>query len=526
MLNLDISLWLIAAVATCIKLLLMPCYRSTDFEVHRNWMAITYNLPLSRWYREDKSQWTLDYPPFFAWLEFALSQVAIRIDPQMVDINNFNYDSPATVYFQRISVIVSDLVYIIAVNEYCKTFSLSKNAYKNTDTANNKKSVLAILLLGNFGLFIVDHIHFQYNGLLFGLMLLSITSIIHGNYLFSAFWFSLLLNFKHIYIYIAPAYFVYLLKYYCFQQYTPRGRVVWKSFSFFHLVTLSATVISVFGASFGPFILMGELGQVLSRLFPFKRGLCHAYWAPNFWAVYNLADKLLTFIGTKSGFITNVPPGSMTSGLVQEYDHTVLPRITPSLTLAMTALSILPALIHLWLKPKEKNCFVRCIILCAFGSFLFGWHVHEKAILLIVIPLTLLVTESIHEARISSILSITGHYSLFPLVLTLPEWLPKVCLLSLYVMFTFVFLKRFYVKENVLGEILSTLECLYLSGIVLIESYCVFGHKLLGLHETLPFLPLMLISCYCSIGVLYCWLMFYHHCVKSSWSVAINKKRS
>ena len=127
-----------------------------------------------------------------------------------------------------------------------------------------------------------------------------------GNKLASGVLFAVLLNFKHIYMYLAvstshvlshplnilsqPAYFIYLLRAFCM---SPSGEILPLRF-----LSLANAVIAVFVLSLGPFVLMGQIPQLISRLFPFKRGLNHAYWAPNVWALVTAADRVLLRCGS------------------------------------------------------------------------------------------------------------------------------------------------------------------------------------------------------------------------------------
>lgn len=53
-----------------------------------------------RRYQEATSEWTLDYPPSFAWFEWWLAQIARLVDPNMLRLEVDHSPSPATMLFQ------------------------------------------------------------------------------------------------------------------------------------------------------------------------------------------------------------------------------------------------------------------------------------------------------------------------------------------------------------------------------------------------------------------------------------------
>ncbi|KAF8165457.1 glucosyltransferase [Crassisporium funariophilum] len=513
------SEWDILWLSTALKLLLFPAYRSTDFEVHRNWLAITHTLPISKWYFDTTSEWTLDYPPFFAYFEKLLSIPAFFIDPKIVDLNNVNYDGWSVIAYQRSTVILTELVLGVVLLRFIRG-SLDPPLQR----------IVSASIFLHPGFLIVDHIHFQYNGFMYGILLCSILMARNGNKLASGVLFAILLNFKHIYMYLAPAYFVYLLRSFCL---SPTGQVQIKNF-----LSLANAVIAVFVVSLGPFVLMGQIPQLLSRLFPFTRGLNHAYWAPNFWALVTAADRVFLKYAQYTGLTIPINESGVSSssrGLVGDTIFAVLPNVKPIHTFIITLAFQTVWLIKLWRNPSYKS-FLTALTLCGWTSFLFGWHVHEKAVLLVLIPLSLLAAERQAYFRTFVLASVAGIFSLFPLIFTPAESVIKVIYSVLWLAFVYIPLSRrvYEYPKSLSYVIMDFFEKLYLAGftvlLLFVSVFPLLQHRsgesirtdtcvpsdafscakpeasqaqFSAGPSTMEFLPLMVTSVYCSIGLVW-----------------------
>ncbi|SCV06180.1 LANO_0H23860g1_1 [Lachancea nothofagi CBS 11611] len=525
--NPKLSLWNFWVSCTLLKLLLIPGYFSTDFDVHRNWLAITNKLPLKEWYFESTSQWTLDYPPFFAYFEWILSQFvskAVREDGclDIVAVGKFGFP---TVLFQRLTVIASEVMLFVVLQIYINKSQMAERS------AN---FVVASSIVLSPGFLMIDHIHFQYNGFLFAILIASILAAKHQRYLLCGFFFTTALCFKHIFLYLAPSFFVFLLRVYVldfsnfqFKSYNDLISIVqWKN-----LFKLGSVVLSVLAVCFAPFVR--DWSQVLKRLFPFSRGLTHAYWAPNFWALYSLLDKVLTLIILKvpcvHGFLTQfiAPPlipatieeinwkiqqyNVGTKGLVQDVYFVILPQIQPKLTFFLTLFYQILAVIPVLFSPSFKR-FVGSLTLCGFASFLFGWHVHEKAIMLVIIPFSFLVTSDRRLLTPFHLLVSAGYVSLFPLLHESQDFLLKL-LYTLVWMIIYSFALRQVTKmSSSVQRRVFFFDRFALFYIVMLVPM-VFGVQLLealkwryAVLQKFEFAGLMIYSIYCSIGVLSSWV--------------------
>ncbi|OAF98948.1 glucosyltransferase [Paraphaeosphaeria sporulosa] len=355
-----------------------------DFEAQRHWMELTQHLPVSHWYFYDLEWWGLDYPPLTAYHSWLLGTIGSAINPQWFALfDSRALDDPLLKIYMRATVLVSEyLIYVPATIIFLRRYSRAEKV--NVWEA----SIALVAILMQPATLLIDHGHFQYNTVMLGLAVASLSSIQAGRYLWSCVFFVGALGFKQMALFYAPAVFAYLLGICVF----PRINVV-------RLLSIAVTTVAAFALLYLPFLvgisydvykimplkglplpplleslpmslnpeawyypyILG-LGQSVHRIFPFARGLFEDKVA-NVWCTIHTFHKL------------------------HRYSGTLLQRAALVATLA----SITPPCLILFLKPR-RQLVPLAFATTAWGFFLCSYQVHEKNVLLPLLPMTLLLS--------------------------------------------------------------------------------------------------------------------------------------
>ncbi|KAF8746647.1 ALG6 ALG8 glucosyltransferase family, partial [Rhizoctonia solani] len=368
-----------------------------DYEAQRHWMEITYHLPISQWYRYDLQYWGLDYPPLTAYVSWICGFVAHKINPEWVALDaSRGYESPTSKHFMRMSVLILELlVYIPAVYVYTRI------ALPGRSRRTQNIALLSVLLQP--ALILVDHGHFQYNSVMLGLALWAVNMFHLGYDVIGAVFFVASLGFKQMALYYAPAVGSYLL-----------GKCFWlgKNHGTRHFAHLALTTSLSFVLLFLPFLTPSLLTQSIKRIFPFARGLFEDKVA-NFWCASDVAlvkwrklawiseaglqrvALLVTLLGILPGagmvfgwgFIGGAKsPRNSSNGELAPIDEST-DQSTKLARRRGPTLSLLPF----------------ALFSCAMSFFMFSVQVHEKSILLPLMPITLLLAARESETDVENV---------------------------------------------------------------------------------------------------------------------------
>ncbi|CAK7217923.1 Glucosyltransferase-like protein [Sporothrix eucalyptigena] len=361
-----------------------------DYEAQRHWMEITTHLPISQWYFHDLDWWGLDYPPLTAYHSWLLGWVGSRMDASWFALKTSRgLETPELKVFMRATVFVSEyLIYIPAVVIFARRFS------RLSGVASWTASVALVAVLLQPATLLVDHVHFQYNTVMLGLVTASMSSMLAGRFLWAAVFFVGALGFKQMALYYALPVFTFLL-----------GNCVFPRINISRLLSIAAVTAVAFALLIAPLVagtvydlrrgivarpelkpatvvplplfadvlgphldpkafyypVVEQLVQMVHRVFPLARGLFEDKVA-NFWCAANVVIKL------------------------RQYPAELLQRAS----LAATLLAILPPNLILFLRPS-RLLLPYAFAATAWGFFLFSYQVHEKSVLLPLLPTTLLL---------------------------------------------------------------------------------------------------------------------------------------
>ena len=147
---------------------------------------------------------------------------------------------------------------------------------------------------------------------------------------------------------------------------------------------------------------------------------------------------------------------------------------------------------------------------------MLAYHVHEKAIMTAIIPLTLLAAQSVDSARLYLRMTAVGLLGLFPLLFRPIELPLKV---TSYVGFLAL---SVHALEEMLAvpSLLTHADVFGILVLLMVASFLEILHPVF-LFPKMEFLPLLITSIVCAMGLIVCWLqagkqMFYSKTVKAA----------
>ena len=140
---------------------------------------------------------------------------------------------------------------------------------------------------------------------------------------------------------------------------------------------------------------------------------------------------------------------------------------------------------------------------------MLGYHVHEKAIMTAIIPLTLLATNSRHTARLFIRICIFGLFGILPLLFRTEELILKVTLYITWMCGAIYGLERIHNDDSggTQRTVLSKVDILSFAILACVLIFMEIIHPILFMPSgRLEFLPLMVTSTVCAVGLLWCWM--------------------
>ena len=386
-----------------------------DYEAQRHWMEITSQLPISQWYFYDLQYWGLDYPPLTAYHSFLLGKLG-----SLIDLTWFALDKSRGLEQQLLKVYMRGTVILSEYLVYVPAIIILNRKTATLFGVNKWESYIALAaILMQPATILIDHAHFQYNTVMLGFVLASIACLMSEQFVWSSLFFVAALSFKQMALYYAPVMFSYLL-----------GSCLVPKLNLPRLIAISFMTLLSFGAVLSPMIMGAlfdnyrginppltlddrrvnplmalatpyldhsswlypialQLSQVVHRSFPFARGIFEDKVA-NLWCTLHTFHKL------------------------HLYPIPLLQRIS----LMATLIAILPACMTVSLHPR-RELLPWALASCAWAFFLCSFQVHEKSVLLPVLPMTILLSGSGGLAELRAWLgwaNVLGAWTMFPLL--------------------------------------------------------------------------------------------------------------